>query len=111
MAYNIDLNKVIEHPETVYSRDFSNNCIIIKWGESGYYRTDYPAGRYTDDIVDELNQRRGITPAQRYAMECCSIAAQTNPSLDWNEHYKMCLESELNKADNEPIIVPDNGRK
>ncbi|MBO5609119.1 MAG: hypothetical protein J5929_01925 [Eubacterium sp.] len=84
--------KNIEHPDACYSRDMNNNCTIIKWGESGYYKTDYPEGKYTDDIVDEINLVGNITPEMRRAMECCSIASQSNPNLNWEKHYKMCLQ-------------------
>lgn len=91
------------HPETCYSHDENNNCTIIKWGDGGHYKTDYPAGKYTDDVVDELNSRFGITPNMRTAMETCSEAAQFNPLLDWEELYNKTLEriQELmqNKAD------------
>ena len=91
-----------DHPDFCYSNDINNNCTIIKWGESGYYRTDYPEGKYTDDIIDELNKKMGITPEQRYAMECCSIVAQDRPDLNWVEHYKMCLDPYV--KDDEPIL-------
>ena len=79
------------HPESCYSRDYMNNCIIIAWGESGYYKTDYPEGKYTDEIINELNELGGITPQQRNAMECCAIAATNNPNLNWDKHYEKVL--------------------
>ena len=84
----------MNHPETCFSHDLYNNCTIIKWGEGGYYKTNYPEGEYNDDIVNELNSRRGITPQMREAMECCSIVAQNKPDLDWEKHYQMCLKME-----------------
>ena len=86
----------MNHPDTIYSRDLNNNCIILKWGESGYYRTDYPEGKYTDEIIDEINSRMfdgdiEMAHKVRNAMECCSIAAQNNSNIDWESHYKMCL--------------------
>ena len=80
----------MNHPDTIYSRDLNNNCIILKWGESGYYPTDYPKGKYTDDVIDKMNEP--WTSNERRAMECCSIAAQNNPDLDWDSHYKMRME-------------------
>lgn len=76
-----------KHPETCFSHDQYNNCTIIKWGEGGYFKTDYPEGEYTDEVVDELNSKYGVTPNMRSAMELCSEVAQTNPSLDWEELY------------------------
>ena len=99
-------------PETVYSHDINNNCIIIKWGEAGYYETDYPKGAYTDEVIDELNENDGIVKAQRFAMEACAIAAQNNEGLDWKSHYQKCLKTYMQKNQNdEPILSPSNGRK
>ena len=81
----------MEHPEYCYSHDMENNCTIIKWGESGYYKTDYPEGQYTTEIIDEINARADITPMMRVAMECCSMVAQSDPDLDWEKHYAMCM--------------------
>lgn len=83
----------MKHPEHCYSNDLSNNCIILKWGESGYFKTDYPEGGYTDEIIDEMNALGGITKAERGAMECCAIASQGKPNFNWEEHYKMCLDN------------------
>ena len=80
----------MKHPETCYSRTHEGNCIILKWGESGYYKTDYQEGKYTDEIIDEMNKRGGITKVERRAMECCSMV--NNPNLNWEEHYKMCFD-------------------
>ena len=82
----------MKHPETIYSHDINNNCTIIKWGEAGYYKTDYPEGGYTDDVINKINAERGFTPKERKAMEICSMAAQNNPNLDWEKHYNMVLK-------------------
>ena len=79
------------YPEYCYSHDLYNNCTIIKWGESGYYKTDFPQGKYDDSIVNELNENGGITPKMRRAMEICSMVAQNNPNLDWKKHYDMIM--------------------
>ncbi len=99
----IDWNKEWhKHPEHLYSHDISNNCTILKWGESGYYKTDFPAGEYDDETIDELNAKRwfdgNIIKAKRvrYAMECCSIVAQNNPNLDWEQHYEMIMSKVAN---------------
>lgn len=83
------------YPEAVYSHDMENNCTIIKWGEGGYYRTDFPKGGYTDEVIDELNAKGGITPQMRRAMEICSMAAQNNPDLDWEKHFDMLMSREV----------------
>lgn len=81
----------MNYPELVYSRTLENNCIIIKWGESGYYNTDYPKGKYNDNVIDDMNARAGISPEERRAMEICSIAAEHNHNLDWKSHFEMCM--------------------
>ncbi len=61
-------------PEMCWGLDrINNNCIIIKRGESGYYKTNYPEGKYTDEIIDELNIQMGVSKAQRMAMETGSM--------------------------------------
>lgn len=69
---------MLQYPEMCYSRDQKNNCIILKWGDGGYYKTDYPEGRYTDEVIDQMNERADISPEMRRAMEICSMAAQTH---------------------------------
>lgn len=106
----------MKYPEYMYSHDYKNNCTIIKWGEGGYYKTDYPAGKYDDAIVDKLNARNGYTPAEREAMEICSMVAQDNPDLDWEKHYDMILERKQGKKEpddtSDDLILPEyNGRK
>ena len=82
---------MINHPEMCYSNNYKDDCIIIKWGEPGYYETDYPKGKYTDDVIDKLNANGGITPQQRRAMEICSMVAQDNPNLNWENHYNTVI--------------------
>ena len=84
-----------KYPEYCYSHDMENNCTILKWGEGGYYRTDFPKGGYTDEVIDDLNARGGITPQMRRAMEVCSMAAQNNPNLDWEKHFDMLMSREV----------------
>lgn len=81
----------MKHPNYCYSHDLQNNCTIIKWGESGYYNTDYPKGKYNDDIINELNSEIEVTSQMRRAMEICSMVAQNNPNLDWETHYDMIM--------------------
>ena len=82
------------YPECCYSHDLNDNCTIIKWGESGYYKTDLPSGKYNDDVVNELNLNVGVTPKMRRAMEICSMVSQSNPKLDWKKHYDMIMSKE-----------------
>ena len=87
------------HHDRVFSHDLENNLTEIRWGESGYYyKHDFPKDNYTDKVVDAMNDIMGITPNERKAMEICSMAAQNNPDLDWDEHYNMVLNKLNNKG-------------
>ena len=83
------------YPNYCYSHDLYNNCTIIKWGESGYYKTDFPSGKYDDSVIDELNANGNITPQMRRAMEICSMVSQNKPSLDWEKHFDMIMSKEV----------------
>lgn len=81
------MNKNIDKlPEMCYGvLNTSNELIIIKRGESGYYRTNYPAAKTrkdTEEWCDELNERMDITKAQRKAMECGSMFGWDVPGAD-----------------------------
>lgn len=82
----------MKHPEFCYNNDFRNNCTIVKWGESGYYKTDYPEGKYDRQIIKHLNATLGVSEDEANAMVICSMVAQENPDLDWEEHYRMIME-------------------
>lgn len=87
----------ISHPDTIWSHDYLNNCTIVKWGEGGYYRTDFPEGGYTEEVIDEINAPAfggDIRMARmvRKSMESCSVAAQNNPRLNWDEHFAECMK-------------------
>lgn len=63
----------------------THEIIVIKKGESGYYRTDYPAAKTRDaaeEWCDELNEKMDITKAQRKAMECGSMFGWDVPGAD-----------------------------
>lgn len=66
-------------PDACYSINRVENpltLIIIKKGESGYYRTDYPNAANPEaakEWRDEMNARLGVTKAQRVAMEVGSM--------------------------------------
>ena len=50
--------------------------ICIKRGESGYYPSDWHTAdkARNEDMADELNEKLGVTSAQRQAMEVGSMA-------------------------------------
>lgn len=55
---------------------------LIKKGESGYYRTDWPKGKDGDAFAAERNARMGVTPAQASAMVNGSMFGWHLPAAD-----------------------------
>ena len=67
-------------PEDCYTHPAGADHLgIIKRGELGYYRTDFPGD---DRIARRLNERRGISPAQQQAMEIGSMFGWAVPGAD-----------------------------
>lgn len=80
-------------PELCYSRlGEDDSCVILKRGVLGYWATDYPKG-YTDAIIDQMNARLGVTPAQRLAMEIGSMVGWDVPGADPAAHVKRMVET------------------
>lgn len=46
---------------------------IVKFGESGYYKTDYSANRGNEDLVAHLNKGLGVSKAEAEAMKILSM--------------------------------------
>lgn len=72
-------------PELCFSTlPSTGQLICIKRGESGYYPSDWDTGdkERNVELADELNARRGVTPAQRQAMEIGSMAGWDVPGAD-----------------------------
>lgn len=72
-------------PELCYSvHESTGELIVIKRGECGYHQTDYS----TDDkernieLADYNNERLGVTPIQRRAMEIGSLCGWDVPGAD-----------------------------
>lgn len=67
-------------PEYAYallhtSRD-RGDCIIVKRGMSGYFPTDWPKGKYTPDIIDELNEGLGVSAEEAEMLYVKSFRAE-----------------------------------
>ena len=62
-----------------------NTIVIIKKGQSGYYKTDYPAAKSreaAEEWCDELNERLGVAKNVRRAMEHGSMFGWDTPGAD-----------------------------
>jgi len=72
-------------PETCYSTlPSTGELIIIKRGERGYYKTDYPTGdkEETRFLADERNGILEVTKAQEAAMLAGSMFGWDVPAAD-----------------------------
>lgn len=76
-------------PDICYSfNDADSKCVLIKWGEQGYYDPGYPKG-FTKDHINKLNAQMGISAVAAEAMKICSMA--NIPTDKWPEHYEMVV--------------------
>ena len=65
-------------PDFCYTTNLENGkTIVVKRGESGYYKTDYE-----DVPADHLNARLGVTKAQEQAMYSGSAFGWNIPAAD-----------------------------
>ena len=70
--------------------------IVIKRGETGYYRSDWETGdkAKNQEIADLHNRKRGITPAQVQAMQVGSMfgfdVPGANPQIYFDEARYLC---------------------
>ena len=72
-------------PEQCYSvLPDTGELIIIKKGESGYYRTDIDMGDKTENrvLADEYNTKIGVSKAQEQAMSAGSMFGWSVPAAD-----------------------------
>ena len=69
-------------PETCFSiLPSSGQLIIIRCGERGYYPSEWDTGdkEQNVELADELNEKLGVSPIQRQAMEVGSMAGWDVP--------------------------------
>lgn len=72
-------------PELCFSTlQTTGQLICIRRGESGYYPSEWETGDKERNVeeADRLNERLGVTPAQRLAMEIGSMAGWDVPGAD-----------------------------
>lgn len=82
----------MNHPEMCYVFIATENAVgIVKWGENGYYKTDYPHN-FTNEVVDEMNEKLGLTKKESDSMMYCSMANLPETNEAWEKHYNMCME-------------------
>ena len=78
-------------PEQCYVFVQTENCVgIIKKGESGFYRTDIQGGKpsETNALVNEMNEKLGLTKAQVEAMKAGSMFGWGTPAADPKSYDK-----------------------
>ena len=86
------------HPEVCYVFIPTENSVgIVKWGERGYYPTDYPHN-YTAEIVAEMNEGLGFSAEEIRAMQICSMANIPETEEAWEKHYAMVKEALENRS-------------
>ena len=72
-------------PEQCYVFVQTENCVgIVKKGESGFYHTDIQGGKpsETNALVNEMNQKLGLSKGQAEAMKAGSMFGWDTPAAD-----------------------------
>jgi hypothetical protein len=62
----------------------TGELIVLKRGESGYWRADWDTGDHEKNrqLADQQNERLGVTKAQEEAMSCGSMFGWGVPGAD-----------------------------
>ena len=84
-------------PELCFSTlQTTGQLICIKRGESGYYPSEWDTEdkERNVELADELNEKLGVTPAQRQAMEIGSMAGWDVPGAD-PKNYEIRREEQM----------------
>ncbi len=91
-----------EHPELCYGLlpKFKNredgitygDCIVIFWGETGYHPTNYPEGKYTQEMIDGFNEKLGVSKDVAMAMKDCSMINKLDTLEKWEKQFGVILD-------------------
>lgn len=78
---------MITLPEYCYTNlESTNELIVIKRGESGYYPQNPDNAPWGANAVNTLNERLGVTKGQEEAMKCGSMFGWDVPASDPNNY-------------------------
>lgn len=78
-----------QHPDLCYVYLHTTDTVgVVKWGESGYYQTDYHG--YKESMVEDLNRKLGLNPVEVRAMVFCSMRKMQKE--DWPSAYQDILK-------------------
>ena len=62
---------------------------IVKWGESGYYKTDYEHNSNNEELVIKLNSQLGVTEHEAEAMKILSMnKGIENNDGEWKKKFE-----------------------
>ena len=78
-------------PEQCYVFVQTENCVgIVKKGESGFFRTDIQGGKpsETNALVNEMNEKLGLTKDQTEAMKAGSMFGWDTPAADPKDYER-----------------------
>ena len=62
---------------------------IVKFGESGYYQTDFGSSAAHKDYVNKLNEKLGVSEKEAFAMKTLSMNKSINGNVtEWKRLFE-----------------------
>ena len=62
---------------------------LVKWGESGYYRTEYAHKMENEEFVKEFNSKLGVSNNEAEAMKILSMNTSINGNdTEWKAKFE-----------------------